>query len=93
MDLNRKQLELQHSSTKLLEERIAELKNGQQGEMASAKVLVKYTKNLANEIKNFQIQMLQQVISKVIKNYEEYYKKQLNIQYKNCEDFLHNRLR
>ncbi len=88
MDLNKKQLELQHSSAKLLEERIAELKNGQQGEMASAKVLVKYTKNLANEIKNFQIQMLQQVISKVIKNYEEYYKKQLNIQYKNCEDFL-----
>ena len=92
MDLITKQQELQRSSYELLKERIDLLKSSSAGknvkEYAKAKGLVKYVQLLIKVIDSFKKEYLQQIVSKLIKADEEFFKKELNSPYKNSEDFL-----
>lgn len=88
MDSEKRQKKLQEDSYKLLAKRIEKLSQGQSKEIAQAKGMLSYIQKLIKKIEEFKEEYLQEVISKLIREYEENYCKLLGAKYKNVHKFL-----
>jgi len=89
MDLYEKQKALQHSSYRLLEERIEKLsKKGRSKEFAEASGMLSYVQKLIGVIDVFKEEYLQEVLGKVIRENEAHYCKILGVEYKNIHDAI-----
>jgi len=89
MTLLEKQKELQQGSYDLLEERIAELlsnKSSHVQSFAKAGGLLSYIQKFIEVVEAFTLEYLQEVVSKVIQQENDYYAKLLGVEYKNIHD-------